>query len=342
MTEAGMETIDAIGADALASTDNAGSGRIILRTTELTKRYKTTVAVDNLNLDIYEGEVFGLLGPNGAGKTTTILMLLGLTEPTSGRAEIDGLDCTKQTIDVKRFVGYLPDNVGFYNDMTGMENLLFTADLNSIDKKIAVDRASELVERVKLADVAGNRVGTYSRGMRQRLAIADILMKDPKLIILDEPTVGLDPRQIIEIRALIKKLGADHTVVLSSHILHEVADVCERVVIINRGRIVAQDSLEQLTTGINDTFRLRVRVAGGERDIQKVLHEIEWLRKIDAMGCKEKGSFDFMLESDRDTDVRETLFRQLGRYDLPLMMLRPMDMELEDIFLQLTDDEGVR
>ncbi len=211
----------------------------------LTKRYDTTVAVDDLSLDLYPGEVFGLLGPNGAGKTTTILMLLGLTEPTSGSVEVLGLDPTRHPLEVKRRVGYMPDAVGFYETLTGIENLRYTARLN----RMTVDdaRLLDLLAKVGLGTAASQTVGTYSRGMRQRLGIADALVKNPRILILDEPTTAIDPEGVVEMLDLIRGLADEGlTVLLSSHLLHQVETVCDRVAIFVNGKIVAQGSPHQL------------------------------------------------------------------------------------------------
>jgi ABC-2 type transport system ATP-binding protein len=216
----------------------------------LTKVYNDDVtAVDDLDLEIRPGEVFGLLGPNGAGKTTTVLMLLGLSEPTSGIARVVGLDPAREPLEVKRRVGYLPDNVGFYGDMTGRDNLRYTARLNGLHKRVAEARIDELLGDVRLRDAADRRVDQYSRGMRQRLGIADALVKDPSVLILDEPTIAIDPAGVDEILGLLRRLVDERslTIMLSSHILGQVQSICDRVGIFSSGRLVAQGSLQELT-----------------------------------------------------------------------------------------------
>jgi ABC-2 type transport system ATP-binding protein len=217
----------------------------------LTKKYGDRVVVDHLDLKINEGEVFGLLGPNGAGKTTTILMCLGLSEPTSGTATVVGFDPARQPIEVKQVVGYLPDAVGFYEGMTGRENLRYTARLNALEKDEGENRIESLLTEVGLAVAADRQVGTYSRGMRQRLGIADALVKDPKILILDEPTVSIDPEGVAEILALIRRLADERgvTLLLSSHLLHQVQSVCDRVGIFVEGRLVAQGRVAELARG---------------------------------------------------------------------------------------------
>jgi ABC-2 type transport system ATP-binding protein len=220
----------------------------IIRTEGLTKRYGSVTAVRELNLEIFQGEVFGLLGPNGAGKTTTTLMLLGLTEPTAGIASIAGHDCTREPIAVKRMVGYLPDSVGFYPELTGRENLRFTGQLNGLDPSLCEQRASELLDRVGMTAAADRKTGGYSRGMKQRLGIADVLMKDPRVIIMDEPTLGIDPEGMRELIALIRVLsvtGRPHHLI-SSHQLYQVQQICDRVGIFVQGSLIACGRIEEL------------------------------------------------------------------------------------------------
>ena len=214
---------------------------MMIRTEHLSKSYGEKEAVCDLTLEIRRGEIFGLLGPNGAGKTTTTLMLLGLTEPTGGSAYIDGKDCARQAIDVKRMVGYLPDNVGFYSDMTGRENLRFTGQLNGLPSDVTERRMEELLEKVGMTEAADQKAGTYSRGMRQRLGIADVLMKDPKVVIMDEPTLGIDPEGMRELMTLIRSLAEDdkRTILISSHQLYQIQQICDRVGLFVDGRLIA-------------------------------------------------------------------------------------------------------
>ena len=223
--------------------------REIIELVDLTKKYGSHVAVDHLNLDVQKGEVFGLLGPNGAGKSTTILMMLGLTEPTSGKAKVCDIDSTSNPIEVKRRVGYLPENVGFYEDLTGMENLMFTARLNRIPAGYAKQKIEELFGRVGLTSVTNKKVGEYSRGMRQRLGIADVLIKEPEVIVLDEPTLGIDPTGVKELLELIVRLSKEEglTVMLSFHHLHQVQQVCNRVGLFVNGKLFAEGDISELS-----------------------------------------------------------------------------------------------
>lgn len=220
----------------------------IITMDDLTKQYDETTAVDRLNLTIERGEIFGLLGPNGAGKSTTILMLLGLTEPTAGHITVCGIDSTRNPIEVKKRVGYLPDDVGFYEDLSGFENLLYTAQLNRIARDEAMERTHSLLERVGLREAADKKAGKYSRGMRQRLGLADVLIKNPEVVILDEPTLGIDPEGVREFLDMIRRLSREDgiTVLLSSHHLHQVQQICDRVGLFVRGRLLAKGDIHSL------------------------------------------------------------------------------------------------
>lgn len=247
--QASVDSDEAVGDPAdWRSERNEGLHEIIIRTSELVKQYGDVTAVDHLNLEIHKGEVFGLLGPNGAGKTTTTLMLLGLTDPTSGTAEINGLDCTRDALAVKKIVGYLPDNVGFYPDMSGRENLIFSGMMNGLTRKEAEERAVGLLERVGMTYAADRKTGTYSRGMRQRLGIADVLMKDPEIIIMDEPTLGIDPSGMRELTALIRELSVKdgRTILISSHELYQIQEISDRVGIFVKGRMIACGRIDEL------------------------------------------------------------------------------------------------
>ncbi len=220
----------------------------VIELTGLTKRYGDFTAVDNLDLNIRKGEIFGLLGPNGAGKSTTILMILGLTEPTAGNVSVCGINSTTSPVEVKRKVGYLPEDVGFYEDMTGMENLIYTAELNGIPRSVACEKATSLLHRVGLGNETDKRTGKYSKGMRQRLGLADVLIKDPEIIILDEPTSGIDPTGVQDFIHLIRRLSHENglTVLFSSHHLHQVQQLCDRVGLFGKGRLLTLIDINEL------------------------------------------------------------------------------------------------
>ncbi len=256
----------------------------VIELKNLVKQYGDFTAVDSLTLGIYPGEIFGLLGPNGAGKTTTILMMLGLTEPTSGSVKVCGIDSTRNPMQVKRKVGYMPDDVGFYEDRSAFDNLVYTARLNRVPPKEAGDRARELLERVGLADAAGKRVGAFSRGMRQRLGLADVLIKRPEVIILDEPTLGIDPEGVRELLALIRNLSRNEglTVLLSSHHLHQVQQICDRVGLFVRGKLIASGDIDALSRQLDGApaHRIELDVAPASEELKALLGGIEGVTSV--------------------------------------------------------------
>lgn len=302
--------------------------KVIIKTTGLTKKYGDFTAVDNLNLEIYEGEIFGLLGPNGAGKTTTLLMLLGLTEPTEGTAEVAGCDATKETLRVKRIVGYLPDNVGFYEDMTGRENLRFTGQLNGLEPDIIEERIEKLLERVKLSDVRDKKVGTYSRGMKQRLGIADTLMKDPKIIILDEPTLGLDPEGVREMLDLITELSKkdNRTIIISSHLLHQIQKICDRVGIFVKGNLLAIGPIETLGEKVfeNEPIILEIEVLPLDGKVIEMINSINGISDIKTIEGK------VIIQSH--VEIRKELVKLLSQNDYEIRYLKQRGRELDDIY----------
>ena len=304
----------------------------------LTKRYGTHVAIDNLSFTVEQGKIYGFLGPNGAGKSTTMNILTGCLAATEGTVSIDGHDIFEDPIAAKRCIGYLPEIPPLYMDMTVDEYLRFCCDIKGVARKYVTKHLNDICELTGLGEVRKRLIKNLSKGYKQRVGLAQALVGNPEVVILDEPTVGLDPKQIIEIRRLIRDLGEDHTVVLSSHILPEVADVCERLVIINNGQIVAQDTLENLTHGIGETYRMTLRVKGPEKEVRQIIRDIDGTRYCECIGTKEPDTFDFLVESDRKTDIRPALFTRMAKQDMPIMMMKPMDMTLEDIFLQLTQD----
>jgi ABC-2 type transport system ATP-binding protein len=296
-----------------------------IRTRGLTKRYGDFTAVDHLDLEVARGEIFGLLGPNGAGKTTTILMLLGLSEPSAGQARVVGLDPTRQPLEVKRRVGYLPDNVGFYSDLTGRQNLMYTARLNGIATGLAEGRIADVLRKVGLSQAADARVGTYSKGMRQRLGVADALVKDPEVLVLDEPTIALDPEAVQETLDLIRELPqAGVAVLLSSHLLHQVQAVCDRVAIFVDGKVVALGRVDELAAqlgGARISLELGVAGAGSPEEI---------LRRVPGVEAVEAEGELWMVHMRRD--VRAEVVRALGVANFELTHLRRRGAELDDIY----------
>lgn len=274
----------------------------IIRLTRVTKTYGEHKAVDDLDLSIYPGEIFGLLGPNGAGKSTTILMLLGLSEPTSGEVNVCGLDSVRQPIEVKRKVGYLPDDVGFYEDRTGLENLIYTGRLNRLSDREARERAEKWLARVGIDYAKHQKVGTYSRGMRQRLGLADVLMKEPEVLILDEPTLGLDPDGMRQLLELIKSLSRERnmTVLLSSHHLHQVQAICDRVGLFVQGKLVGIGSIAELSKTLFGEDALKIELVAEPADEGL----LQALRTVEGVSKAELANGTIVIDAEADVSAR--------------------------------------
>ena len=295
----------------------------------LIKAYGDFRAVDGIDLTLNEGEVYGFLGPNGSGKSTTILMMLGLTEPSGGTIRVCGYDPTRNPLEVKRQVGYLPESVGFYGDMTGSENLRFTAELNSLPRRRAEERIAELLATVELSDAANQPVAQYSRGMRQRLGLADVLLKDPRVVILDDPTLGLDPAGIRWLLGLIEELSEQRgiTLFLSSHQLHEVQRVCHRVGIMSHGRLVLEGTVEALTTQTaGGGFSVTLETDGAGEGLDEALASMPSVRSVAHVGG------EVVIESDED--VRADAAAMVLARGARLLEMRTQNRTLEDIYLR--------
>ncbi|MGN6731801.1 MAG: ABC transporter ATP-binding protein [Candidatus Binatia bacterium] len=302
----------------------------VVETKNLTKRYREKLAVNSLNLTVQEGEVFGFLGPNGAGKTTTILMLLGLTEPTSGLVSVCGFNPTRESLEVKRRVGYLPESPGFYDDISAKENLLYMARLNRIPEDEARRRTAQVLDQVGLPDDARRLVREFSRGMKQRLGIAEVLVKNPKAIILDEPTLGIDPDGAIRILELIKNLNREHglTVMLSSHQLQQVQEICSRVGIIVKGKLIVQGQMDDLGKSIlkGRQWNFLLEVSGNTDGLEQDLQSIPGVDEI------EQRSHGWFLRCTQD--VRAEVVSLVTRKGVRLLQLRSEDPTLEEIYLK--------
>lgn len=308
----------------------------------LTKLYGNKRAVNNISFAIDTGEVVGFLGPNGAGKSTTMNIICGYLSSTSGTVTIDGVDILDDPLAAKRHIGYLPEIPPLYVDMTVNEYLEFAYELKGVKGTTKKKHIGEICETIGITHVRDRVIRNLSKGYKQRVGLAMALLGDPDVLILDEPTVGLDPIQIIEIRNVIKELGRRHTVVLSTHILSEVSSICERVLVINNGQIVADDSPENLSASISGEHKLSIRVAGDQDGIESVLRGAEGIRSVEFAGEHEKNACDFIIETDPAMDVRKPLFYTLAKAGMPILELRPQDMSLEDIFLELTNTKGVK
>ncbi|WP_276796312.1 ABC transporter ATP-binding protein [Ruminococcus champanellensis] len=306
----------------------------------LTKRYGDKLAVNDISFSVEDGEILGFLGPNGAGKSTTMNMLTGYISSTSGQALINGVDILEDPIKAKENIGYLPELPPLYQDMTVKGYLNFVYDL----KKCKLPRKAHLrdvCDLCKVTDVQDRIIKHLSKGYRQRVGMAQALVGNPKVLILDEPTVGLDPKQILEIRTLIKKLGKNHTVILSSHILPEIQAVCDRIIIINKGVVVANDTTDNLSKNITTDHRLTLRVEGKKDEIVKALRNIEGIKYVRADMEREPGVFEYELEAAAGMDIRREVNRILREHDWPILMMRASDMTLEDIFLKITMGDAV-
>ena len=299
----------------------------------LTKDYGARRAIDNLTFDAEQGEIVGFLGPNGAGKTTTMRILTGYMPPTDGTALVAGYDIVDESLEVRKRVGYLPETVPLYNDMTAVEYLKFMADLRHIPE--SEDRAYETLEKVNLMDRATSYIGNFSKGMRQRMGLAQALIHRPEVLILDEPTIGLDPAQVVEIRNVIKEIGKDRTVLLSTHILSEAQQMCDRVLIINKGKIVAEDTPENLQSRLVGSQRVVVRVRGEVDELPAKISKVKGVQDVEA---KPDGSVEF--EFSAGQDVRPQVAKAVIQAGYDLLEMRAIGLSLEEIFLELTRENA--
>lgn len=313
----------------------------MIQVSNLSKKYGSHVAVNDVSFTVNDGEILGFLGPNGAGKSTTMNIVTGYLSATSGSVSIDGYDILENPNEAKMRIGYLPEQPPLYLDMTVKEYLYFIYDL----KKVKFPKAphiNEICRLVKIDHVKGRLIKNLSKGYRQRVGIAQALVGNPDVLILDEPTVGLDPKQIIEIRTLITELGKNHTVILSSHILSEIQAVCERVIVINHGKIVADDTPSNLSKMLSDDHTLTIRVGGPRTEVLKLLSTIQGVKNITCIGMQESNSNDFIVEPEGTRDVRRDIFNRLADRKWPIMLMQSNELSLEQIFLRLTemsDDE---
>ena len=304
----------------------------------ITKRYGRVTAVDDVSFRVEKGEILGFLGPNGAGKTTTMRILTGYMPPTDGRATVAGYDVFTHPIEAKRRTGYLPETPPLYPDMTVREYLDFVARIKGVPPKERKERVTTVMQRTHVDDMASRHCGKLSKGYRQRVGLAQALIHNPDVLILDEPTAGLDPKQIIETRDLIRRLAGDHTIVLSTHILPEVAQTCQRVVIINKGRVVAVDTPEGLTGRLRGAETMYVQVDTNGADAAPALQAIPGVTRV-ALADQRGSIGGFEVESARGTDIRREIASAIVTSGWGLLELRPMRMSLEEIFLQVTTEE---
>lgn len=305
------------------------------------KQYGDHTALKGINLEVQKGEILGFLGPNGAGKSTTMNIITGYISYTEGSVEIDGVDILENPLEVKRKIGYLPEQPPLYMNMIVEEYISFVCDIKKVPKNEKKEQINRVLNMTQIENVRGRLIKNLSKGYKQRVGLAQAIVGNPEVIILDEPTVGLDPKQIIEIRNLIKELGKEHTVILSSHIMQEISAVCDRVVIINKGEIVVSGTPDELAHKLNYSNRILLRVKGEENQVKEILHNVDDLEEINVESSVEKGAIDINLLSAKDVDVREKLFYAFSEAKLPIIMMKPMNLDLEQIFLQVTQNQGI-
>lgn len=310
----------------------------MIEISNVVKKYGDLYAVDNISFKVNEGEIVGFLGPNGAGKSTTMNILTGYLSATSGTAKIAGINILENPIEAKRNIGFLPEQPPLYLDMTVKEYLNFVYDLKhcTLNRKKHI---AEICEVVKISDVYTRIIGHLSKGYRQRVGIAQALIGNPKVLIFDEPTVGLDPRQIIEIRNLIRSLGDKHTVILSTHILPEVQAVCDRIVVINKGKIVADEKTCDIGRAVKGVGRMNAKICGDEKTVVRLLRSIDGIISVDVLGEREEGSIEYLIETDAAISVKKPMFYALSEAGLPLIGLESAQANLEDVFISIIDNK---
>lgn len=303
----------------------------------ITKRYGKAVAVENISFTIEDGEIVGLLGPNGAGKSTTMNILTGFLEQTEGEVIIDGFDTLKKPKKAKKEIGYMPEGVPLYTDLTVKEFVTYMAEIKQVDRNTRKEKVEKIIEQTRLKDVEKKLIKNLSRGYKQRVSMAGALVGEPKILILDEPTVGLDPKQITEIRNLIKELGKTHTIILSSHILSEVSQICNKVIIINKGKIVAVDTPENLENKVNNNNCIYVMVEDTENKVEQIKDKINGVKKIELVEENKDGTKQYLIEAEKDIDIRKTIFSEFAKENITIFEMKKADTTLEDAFMKLIE-----
>lgn len=307
----------------------------------ITKKYGDFTAVDNISFEVKDGEIVGLLGPNGAGKSTTMNMITGFIEMTEGEIKVNGYDISKKPKKAKKQIGYMPEGVPSYHELTAKEFIKYMAELKAVDRKVRKEEVNKIIEETGLSEVQNKLIKNLSRGYKQRVSMAGALVGNPDVLILDEPTVGLDPKQILEIRNLIKELGKKHTVILSSHILSEVSQICERVIIINKGKLVAIDTPENLEEKAQNKNVLYVTVEDKNGKMESIKEKIENIKELKLVKDNEDGTKQYKIISDVENDLRKDLFDILPKEEITIFELKKEDVSLEDAFMKLIDDKEI-
>ena len=311
----------------------------MIQVENITKKYGSFTAVNDISFEIEEGEIVGFLGPNGAGKSTTMNMITGFIEPTSGKIIVDGYNISKKPKKAKRQIGYMPEGVPLYTDLTVKEFVTYMAELKGVPKKERKEKVEKALEDTGLIDVKNKLTRNLSRGYKQRVSMAGALVSNPKVIILDEPTVGLDPKQVTEIRALIKNLGKEHTVILSSHILSEVSQICNRVIIINKGKIIAIDTPENLEKKVVRDNTVYVTVEDPENKMDSVKDKLENVQEIKLIEENEDKTKKYKITADDGVDLRKNIFDTFAKEEITIFEMKKSDVTLEDAFMQLINSQ---
>lgn len=304
------------------------------------KKYGSFVAVDNISFEINDGEIIGLLGPNGAGKSTTMNMLTGFIEPTSGEILINGFNISKKSKKAKANIGYMPENVPLYKDLTVKEFINYMAELKYVKGKDKKNMVSDIMAKTNLTDVQNKLIKNLSRGYKQRVSMAGALVGSPKILILDEPTVGLDPKQITEIRNLIKSLAKDHTIIISSHILSEISQMCKKVIILNKGKLIAIDTPENLENKVSKNNVILVTVEDSENKIKNVVKEIPEITEIKLIKKNDDNTIQYSLTAKENSDIRKIVFEKFAKEGITIFELKKSETTLEDAFIDLLKDKG--
>ena len=306
----------------------------------VTKKYGSFVAVDDISFTINDGEVVGFLGPNGAGKSTTMNMITGYIEQTEGNIIVDGFDTIKKSKKAKKEIGYMPEGVPLYTDLTVKEFVTYMAELRKVDKKTKKENVQKVLKETGLDQMQNKLIKNLSRGQKQRVSLAGTLVADPKILILDEPTVGLDPKQITEIRSLIKNLGKKHTVILSSHILSEVSQICDRVIIINKGKIVAVDTPENLEKKVSDNNVVYVTVEDKENKIAEIKGKIAGIKEIKLIKENEDKTKQYEITGENDVNLNKTIFNEFAKENITIVEMKKAEATLEDAFMKIIKEGG--
>ena len=313
----------------------------MIQVENVTKRYGSFTAVNNISFEIDEGEIVGFLGPNGAGKSTTMNMITGFIEPTEGKIIVDGYDISKKSKKAKKQIGYMPEGVPLYSDLTVKEFVTYMAELKGCERNTKKEKVQKVIEQTGLIDVQNKLTKNLSRGYKQRVSMAGALVGDPKVIILDEPTVGLDPKQVTEIRSLIKELGKNHTVILSSHILSEVSQICNRVIIINKGKIVAIDTPENLENKVIEDNSIYVTVEDPEDKMKNIKEKLDNVKEVKLVAENEDKTKKYMISGEKGIDLRKNIFEVFAKEGITIFEMKKADATLEDAFMKLINETQV-